>query len=97
MKTSPSPRPGIDVRLWNSYVSVIFGSNTAARRPTVSNWIGNNGATPPVYKYTANDRVGDLSQLGITTPAQTNPITNTALTFPFAGVTFRQPHQLWRG
>ncbi len=78
--------PGTSAGL-NSYVSVIFGSNTLPAG-TVSNWIGNNVATPPVFNYNANDRVGDLSQFGITTPAQTNPITGTNLSFPFAGVTF---------
>ena len=45
------------------YVSVIMGSNTLPAG-TIQNWIGNNGATPPVYNYNANNRVGDLSQLG---------------------------------
>jgi hypothetical protein len=67
-----------------SYVSVIFGSNQAASPPTIQNWIGTTSTTPLVYTYLANDRVGDLNQLGAT--AQTNPISNAALKFPFAGV-----------
>ncbi len=92
MKTSPSPSPGINNGIsGTSYVSVIFGSNVAGSPPSVQNWIGTTTTTPLVYTYLANDRVGDLSQLGTTT--QTNPalFTSTDLTFPFAGVTFYTP------
>ena len=68
----------------NSYVSVIFGSNQAATPPTVQNWIGTTSTNPLTFTYKANDRVGDLNQLGKT--PQTNVITNATLAFPFAGV-----------
>jgi FG-GAP repeat len=74
-----------------SYVSVVFGSNLAASPPTVQNWIGTTSTTPLVYTYLANDRVGDLSQLGATTQQNPALFTPTDLTFPFAGVTFYTP------
>ncbi len=71
-----------------AYVSVIFGSNVAGSPPTIQNWIGTTSTTPLVYNYKANDRVGDLSQLGATTQQNPALFTSTNLTYPFAGVTF---------
>jgi hypothetical protein len=80
---------GANLGLINTaYVSVVFGSNVAGSPPTVQNWIGTKSTTPLVYNYGANDRVGDLSQLGATTQQNPALFTSTDLTFPFAGVTF---------
>ena len=68
----------------NSSVYVVFGSTTVGQS-SITDWIGKN-TTTNTYNYTANDRVGDLGQLGATT--QTNPVNNTALDFPFSGITF---------
>ncbi len=68
----------------NSAAYLIFGSQSVGIS-TITDWIGK---TPSgAYQYTADNRVGDLSQLG-TTP-QSNPISGaTNLPFPFAGVAF---------
>jgi hypothetical protein len=70
-----------------SYVYVVFGSNftTGVGTTTINDWL-TTSTTPPAQAYQPTDRVGDTGQLG--NPAQTNPITGTALRFPFAGVTF---------
>jgi hypothetical protein len=61
---------------------LIFGSNTVGAS-TITDWLGTTNGT---LNYTANDRVGDLGQLGAAT--QTNPVDSATLGFPFAGVTF---------
>ncbi|HZW32858.1 MAG TPA: integrin alpha, partial [Isosphaeraceae bacterium] len=74
----------------NSEVYVVFGSRSA-NTTAITDWIAKNAAGT-AFQYTANNRVGDLGQLGLT--SQTNPITGTAggtLTFPFAGITFTAP------
>src|SRR5262249_8494737 len=71
----------------NSSVYVVLGSRTV-NQTAITNWIGKNASTN-TFIYTPNDRVGDLGQLGQNT--QTNPITNTALDFPFPGITFISP------
>ncbi|HEX3449008.1 MAG TPA: integrin alpha, partial [Isosphaeraceae bacterium] len=65
-------------------VYLVLGSATvnASNPAAVQNWL--NTVTGP--NLAPNDRVGDLAQLGAT--AQTNPISGTALNFPFSGVTF---------
>ncbi len=60
-------------------VYVVFASQTVGNA-TPTDWFST------VLPYTTGDRVGDLATIGATT--QTNPITNTALGFPFAGLTF---------
>jgi hypothetical protein len=62
---------------------LVFGSKTV-NAASVTDWIGKNASG--AFNYTANDRVGDLGQLGAAT--QTNPITGSTLDFPFAGITF---------
>jgi hypothetical protein len=60
---------------------LVFTSQTVGVS-SVTNWIGTNSAG--VFNYTPQDRVGDLGQLTTpTTPAQTNPIDNSPLDFPF--------------
>ena len=61
-----------------SAVYVVFGSATGTA-PSTENWIGVNTSTGN-FNYTANDRVGDLGQLGAA--SQTNPITTNPLDFP---------------
>ncbi len=65
-------------------VYLVLGSATvtASNPKAVQNWL-NTTAGP---NLAANDRVGSLAQLGAT--SQTNPISNTALKFPFSGITF---------
>ncbi len=65
-------------------VYLIFGSQyvNSSGAVAVQNWLNVNGAT----QLAANDRVGGLNQLGATT--QTNPVSGSAVAFPFAGVTF---------
>ena len=58
---------------------LVFGSQTVGVN-TPTDWLST------INPYTAGDRVGDLGQLGAA--SQTNPITSTALGFPFAGITF---------
>ena len=53
---------------------------------TITDWIGKTASG--TFQYTTNDRVGSLGTLGQPSPTQVNPITGTALDFPFAGVTF---------
>ncbi len=64
---------------------LVFGSKTV-NAASITDWIGKNAAG--TFNYTANDRVGDLGQLGAAT--QTNPISSppATLDFPFAGITF---------
>ena len=73
----------------NSAVYLVFGSQTVGVT-SVTDWIGKNSAG--AFNYTPNDRIGDLGQLtspdNATPTSQTNPITNTALDFPFAAVKF---------
>jgi hypothetical protein len=69
-----------------SAVYMVFTSQTVGVS-SVTNWIGTNSNN--VFNYTPNDRVGDLGQLTTpTTPAQTNPISGTALDFPFPFIKF---------
>jgi len=65
-------------------VYLIFGSQyvNSSSAVTVQNWL-NTTAGP---NLAANDRVGDLAQLGAT--SQTDPVSGSAIAFPFAGVTF---------
>jgi hypothetical protein len=66
----------------NGAAYLIFGSNTVGQTQ-ITDWLGTNTNFP----YAANNRVGDLGQLGLTT--QTNPINGASLApTPFAGVTF---------
>jgi hypothetical protein len=71
----------------NSAVYLVFGSNTMTGTGTsaVNDWLTTT-TTPPAQAYQANDRVGDTGQLGAA--AQTNPVTNTPLRLPFAGIKF---------
>jgi hypothetical protein len=62
---------------------VIGSANVTASNPAaVQNWL-NTIAGP---NLAANDRVGNLAQLGAAT--QQNPISGTNVNFPFSGITF---------
>ncbi len=70
-------------------VYLVLGSqymnSTTTNSTAVKNWLNTNSGP----NLTANNRVGNLSQLGQYTTAQTNPISGTALgSYPFAGITF---------
>ena len=69
----------------NGEAFLIFGSNTV-NAAAITDWIGTTSTSPLTYTYTANDRVGNLGQLGAAT--QTNPASTATLDFPFAGITF---------
>ena len=63
---------------------LVFGSRSV-NSAAITDWIGTT--TSGALQYGANDRVGDLGQIGL--PTQTNPASGTALAnFPFAGVAF---------
>jgi len=79
--------PGTLGSLPGNAVYLVFGSQTVGST-AITDWLAQTSTTPPTFKYTPNDRVGNLAQLGLPSPTQTNPITNTALDFPFPGVTF---------
>ena len=69
-------------------VYVEFGSSfvqSSTNLTATQNWL--NTISGP--NLAANDRVGNLSELGTT--AQTNPISTTPIAFPFTGVTFTGP------
>jgi hypothetical protein len=65
-------------------VYLVLGSQfvNGSNAKSVQNWL--NTTNGP--NLAANDRVGSLAQLGAA--SQTNPISNTALKFPFSGITF---------
>jgi hypothetical protein len=66
----------------NGAAYLIFGSNSVGQTQ-ITDWLGTNTNFP----YAANNRVGDLGQLGL--PTQTNPINNASLApTPFSGITF---------
>jgi hypothetical protein len=71
-----APLPGLGLGSGTSAVYLILGSVTT-NASTIVNWLNN----------TANQRVGQLPQLGNPATGQTNPINGTP-TYPFAGVTF---------
>ena len=54
----------------NGEAFLIFGSKTV-NASAITDWIGKTSTSPLTYTYTANDRVGNLGQLGAAT--QTNP------------------------
>jgi hypothetical protein len=63
---------------------LIFGSRSV-NAAGITDWIGKTSSG--AFQYTADNRVGDLGELGL--PTQTNPISGaTPLGFPFAGVAF---------
>ncbi len=76
----------------NAAAYLVFGSQTitGTGMSTVTDWIGKNGSN--AFNYTPNDRIADLGQ--VTSPAnatpttQINPITGTAVDFPFAAIKF---------
>lgn len=69
-----------------SAVYLVFGSRSVGYS-TITDWIGKT--TSGSYQYTANNRVGDLGQLGLPASQQANPISGTTNpTFPFAGIAF---------
>jgi hypothetical protein len=82
--TTKPGNPGSLGSLPGSAVYLVFGSQTV-NSATITDWLATTNTTPPTFKYTPNDRVGDLAQLG--NSPQTNPISTTQLNFPFPGVT----------
>jgi hypothetical protein len=69
--------PGLIGTGLGSAAYLIFGSATVGVS-SVTDWIGKTASG--TFQYTANDRVGDLSQLGAAT--QTNPVSGATLGFP---------------
>ncbi len=78
--------PGVLGTGLNGAAYLIFGSNTVGAS-AITDWIGSTSGTLN-YNGSNNSRVGDLGQLGLAAGSQLNPINNTAVPFPFSGVTF---------
>jgi hypothetical protein len=74
---------GITLGSGSGSVYLVLGSTYVTSTGTaVQNWL--NTTNGP--NLASTDRVGNLDTLGSAT--QSNPVSNTALTYPFAGVTF---------